>query len=193
MFVPWQRMIPDSSSAEQRRSIVGEHAYRATPSPASPLTPGKLSYIFLRRPQLSFGRRFSRQSRNAALTAAIPQIGSHRQTTSIGANRISPAIFFCARRHRRRLLFSRQLCQAFREYFFRISLHRTSRFRPLHGWFALRRLAMLLQGSISFSCDRTLSALITASLINAIRDRGSTFSSHLVSTLTVNCLSTLLL
>jgi|ERR1700722_5045417 hypothetical protein len=101
MFVPWQRMIPDSSSAEQRRSIVGEHAYRATPSPASPLTPGKLSYIFLRRPQLSFGRRFSRQSRNAALTAAIPQIGSHRQTTSIGANRISPAIFFCARRHRR--------------------------------------------------------------------------------------------
>jgi hypothetical protein len=38
----------------------------------------------------------------------------------------------------------------FGDYFFGISLHRTSRFRPLHGWFTpLRGLAMLLQGSIS--------------------------------------------
>jgi hypothetical protein len=174
MFVAWKRMIPDSSGAEQRRSIVGEHGYRATPSPASPLMPGKLSYIFLGRPQLSFSRRFSRQSK-AALTAAVPQIRSHRQTISIGANCISPAIFFCARRHRRRIQFSRQLFQDFREYFFRISLHRTSRVRPLQGWFTpLRRLAMLLQGSISYSCDRTLSALITASLTpSVIRARPS--------------------
>src|SRR6266566_3367245 len=51
--------------------------------------------------------------------------------------------------------------QDFREYFFRISLHWTSRFRPLQGWFTpLRRLAMLLQGRSPFSCDCTLSALI---------------------------------
>jgi len=85
------------------------------------------------------------------------------------------AIFFCARRHRRRIQFSRQLFQHFREYFFRISLHRTSRFPPLHAWFTpLRRLAMLLLGRSPFSCDCTLSALITASLTpSVIEDRPS--------------------
>jgi hypothetical protein len=78
-------------------------------------------------------------------------------------------------------MLSRQLFQDLRECFFRISLQRTSRFRPLHGWFTpLRGLAILLQGSISFSCDRTLSALITASLTPSVM--GPTFSSHLVST-----------
>jgi hypothetical protein len=126
-------------------------------------------------PQLSFGQRFSLQTKNAVLTPAVPQIHSHRQTISIGANRVSPAIFFCARRHRRRIQFSRQLLQDLCEYFFRISLYRTSRFRPIQGWFTpLRRLAMLLQGSISFSCDRTLSAFITASLTpSVIGDRPS--------------------
>src|SRR5713226_3560990 len=135
----------------------------------------ELPYIFLRRPQLSFGQRFSLQTKNAVLTPAVPQIHSHRQTISIGANCVSPAIFFCARRHRRRIQFSRQLPQDFREYFFRISLHRTSRFRPLQGWFTpLRRLAMLLQGRSPFSCDCTLSALITASLTpSVIGDRPS--------------------
>jgi hypothetical protein len=53
--------------------------------------------------------------------------------------------------------------------FFRISLHRTSRFRPLQGWFTpLQRLAMLLQ-VISFFMI-ALSALITAPT-NAIPDR----------------------
>src|ERR1035438_9879219 len=83
--------------------------------------------------------------------SAPPRATRGRQTISIGAHRVSPAISFCARRHRRRIQFSRQLSQHFREYFFRISLHRTSRFRPLQAWFTpLRRLAMLLQGSISF-------------------------------------------
>ena len=109
------------------------------------------------------------------LTPAVSQIHSHRQTIQIGANRVSPATFFYTARHRRRLQFSRQLCQDFREYFFRISLHRTSRFRPLHGWFTpLRRLAMLLQGRSPFSCDCTLSALLTASLTpSGIGDRPS--------------------
>src|SRR5260370_35728230 len=123
----------------------------------------------------SFSQRFSLQTKNAVLTPAVPQIHSHRQTISIRANRVSPAIFFCARRHRRRIQFSRQLLQDLCEHFFRISLHRTSRFRPLQVWFTpLRRLAMLLQGLISFSCDRTLSALITASLTpSVIGDRPS--------------------
>src|SRR5712691_8516614 len=114
-------------------------------------------------------------SANAVLTPAVSQIHSHRQTISIGANWVSPAIFFCARRHRRPIQFSRQLPQDFREYFFRISLHRTSRFRPLQGWFTpLQRLAMLLQGRSPFSCDCTLSALITASLTpSVIGDRPS--------------------
>ena len=81
------------------------------------------------------------------------------QTISIGANRVSPAIFSCARRHRRRIQFSRQLPQNFREDFFHLSLHWTSRFRPLQGWFTpLRRLAILLKGRSPFSCDCTLSA-----------------------------------
>jgi hypothetical protein len=84
----------------------------------------ELPYIFLRCPQLSFGQRFSLQTKNAVLTPAVSQIHSHRQTISIGANCVSPAIFFCARRHRRRIQFSRQLPQDFREYFFRLSLHR---------------------------------------------------------------------
>src|SRR6266849_2027047 len=129
----------------------------------------ELPYIFLRCPQLSFGQRFSLQTKNAVLTPAFPQIHSHRQTISIGANGVSPAIFFCARRYRRRIQFSRQLSQDFREYFFGISLHWTSRFRPLQGWFTpLRRLAMLLQGRSPFSCDCTLSALITASLTPSV-------------------------
>src|SRR5207253_1678199 len=51
----------------------------------------------------------------------------------------------------------------------------TSRFRPLQGWFTpLQRLAMLLQGRSPFSCDCTLSALITASLTpSVIGDRPS--------------------
>src|SRR5712671_4212080 len=135
----------------------------------------ELPYIFLRCPQLSFGQRFSLQTKNAVLTPAVSQIHSHRQTISIGANCVSPAIFFCARRHRRRIQFSRQIPQDFREYFFRISLHRNSRFRPLQGWFTpLQRLAMLLQGRSPFSCDCTLSALITASLTpSVIGDRPS--------------------
>src|SRR5712691_12716688 len=135
----------------------------------------ELPYIFLRCPQLSFGQRFSLQTKNAVLTPAVSQIHSHRQTISIWANCVSLAIFFCARRHRRRIQFSRQLPQDFREYFFRISLHRTSRFRPLQGWFTpLQRLAMLLQGRSPFSCDCTLSALITASLTpSVIGDRPS--------------------
>src|SRR6266436_3440773 len=114
-------------------------------------------------------------TKNAVLTPAVSQIHSHRQTISIGANCVSPAIFFCARRHRPRIQFSRQLPQDFREYFFRISLHRTSRFRPLQAWFIpLQRLAMLLQGRSPFSCDSTLSALITASLTpSVIGDRPS--------------------
>src|SRR5712691_3581383 len=86
-----------------------------------------------------------------------------------------PCDFLLPRRHRRRIQFSPQLPQDFREYFFRISLHRTSRFRPLQGWFTpLRRLAMLLQGRSPFSCDCTLSALITASLTpSVIGDRPS--------------------
>jgi hypothetical protein len=133
------------------------------------------SDIFLHRPQLSFGQRFSLQTQNAVLTPAVPQIYSHRQTIAIGANRVSPAIFSSARRHGRRIQFSRQLPQDFREYFFHISLHWTSRFRPLQGWFTpLRRLAMLLQGRSPFSCDCTLSALITASLTpSVIGDRPS--------------------
>src|SRR5262249_33232552 len=129
-------------------------------------------YIFLRCPQLSFGQRLSLQTKNAVLTPAVPQIHSHRQTISIGANRVSLAIFFCARRHRRRIQFSRQLSQDFRQYFFRISLHRATRFRPL---FTLPGgLAMLLQGRSPFSCDCTLSALITASLTpSVIGDRPS--------------------
>src|SRR5882724_3967879 len=135
----------------------------------------QLPYIFLRCPQLSFGQRFSLQTKNAVLTPAVSQIHSHRQPISIGANGVSPAIFFCARRHRRRIQFSRQLPQDFREYLFRISLHRTSRFRPLQGWFTpLQRLAMLLQGRSPFSWDGTLSALITASLTpSVIGDRPS--------------------
>src|SRR5664279_4448679 len=135
----------------------------------------ELPYIFLRCPHLSFGQRFPRQTKNAILTPAVSQIHSHRQTISIGANCVSPAISFCARRHRRLIQFSRQLFQDFREYFFRISLHRTSRFRPLQTWFTpLRRLAMLLQGRSPFSCDCTLSALITASLTpSVIGDRPS--------------------
>ena len=62
-----------------------------------------------------------------------------------------------------------------RQYLFRISLHQTSRFRPLQGWFTLlQRLAMLLQGRSPFTCDCTLSALITASLTpSVIGDRPS--------------------
>src|SRR6266478_2455720 len=135
----------------------------------------QLPYIFLRCPQLSFGQRFSLQTKNAVLTPAVSQIHSHRQTISIGAHCVSLAIFFCARRHRPRIQFSRQLPQDFREYFFRISLHRTSGFRPLQAWFTpLQRLAMLLQGRSPFSCDCTLSALITASLTpSVIGDRPS--------------------
>src|SRR5439155_17486886 len=90
-------------------------------------------------------------------------------------HRVSPAIFFCARRHRRHIQFPRQLSQDFREYFFRISLYRTSCFRSLQPWFTpLRRLAMLLQGRSPFSCDCTLSALITVSLTpSVIGDRPS--------------------
>src|ERR1700758_4713118 len=66
----------------------------------------------------------------AVLTPAVPQIHSHRQTISLGAHRVSPAIFLWARRHRRRRIpVSRQLSQDFRQYFFHISLHWTSRFR----------------------------------------------------------------
>src|SRR5437899_1723572 len=135
----------------------------------------ELPYIFLRGPQLSFGQGFSLQTKNAVLTPAVPQIHSHRQSISIGAHRVSLAIFFCARQLRRRIQFSRQLPQDFREYCFRIALHRTSRFRPLQAWFTpLRRLAMLLQGRSPFSCDCTLSALITASLTpSVIGDRPS--------------------
>jgi len=46
--------------------------------------PGKLPNIFLRRPQLSFGQRFSLQAQNAVLTPAVSQIHSHRQTIPIG-------------------------------------------------------------------------------------------------------------
>ncbi len=56
----------------------------------------ELPYIFLRCPQLSFGQRFSLQTKNAVLTPAVPQIHSHRQTIEIGPNRASPAIFFFA-------------------------------------------------------------------------------------------------
>src|SRR5438132_7314752 len=129
----------------------------------------ELPDIFLRCPHLSFGQRFSRQTKNAVLTPAVPQIHSHRQSISIGAHRVSPAIFFCARRHRRHIQFPRQLSQDFREYFFRISLYRTSCFRSLQPWFTpLRRLAMLLQGRSPFSCDCTLSALITFSLTTSV-------------------------
>ena len=55
---------------------------------------------------------------------ATQNFHSHCQAIAIGANGVSPATFFYAARHRRRLQFSRQLCQDFREYFFRISLHR---------------------------------------------------------------------
>src|SRR5947209_17718859 len=63
----------------------------------------ELPYIFLRCPQLSFGQGFSLQTQNAVLTPAVSQIHSHRQTIEIGSNRVSPAIFLCARAHGRRV------------------------------------------------------------------------------------------
>src|ERR1700680_3424608 len=68
-----------------------------------------------------------------------------------------------------------QLFQHLRHHFLRISLHWASRLRSLRGWFTLpARLAMLLQGRSPFSCDCTLSALITASLTpSVIVDRPS--------------------
>jgi hypothetical protein len=98
-----------------------------------------------------------------------------RLNRSIWGQLCFPCDFLLRSSTHRRIQFSRQLPQDLREYLFRISLHRTSRFRPLHGWFTpLRRLAMLLQGRSPFSCDCTLSALITASLTpSVIGDRPS--------------------
>jgi len=78
-----------------------------------------------------------------------------RLNRSIWGQLCFPCDFLLRSSTRRRIQFSRQLPQDFREYLFRISLHRTSRFRPL-------------------SCDCTLSALITASLTpSVIGDRPS--------------------
>src|SRR5262249_14364307 len=121
------------------------------------------------------GRGDSLRAKKGGVARGGPQVPPHRERISIGANRVSLAIFFCARRHRQRIQFSRQLSQDFRQYFFRISLHRATRFRPLPGCFTLPGgLAMLLQGRSPFSCDCTLSALITASLTpSVIGDRPS--------------------
>jgi hypothetical protein len=158
----WGRRLSSENGAHPGMGQTGRNIRR------TPLHLPALSAIVLRQ-------RFSFQTKNAILTPAVSQIHSHRQTISIGANCVSPAIFFCARRNRRRTQFPRQLFQDLREYFFRVSLHRTSSFRPLQACFTpLPRLAMLLQGSISFSCDRTLSALITVSLTpSVIWDRPS--------------------
>jgi hypothetical protein len=109
------------------------------------------------------------RTHRAVLTPAVSQIHSHRQTISIGAKRVSPAIFFAVPRHHSCIqgCSPGQLSQHLSHHFLCISLHWTSRFRPLQGWFTpLRRLAMLLQGSISlfYSLIAPLSAWITASL-----------------------------
>ena len=82
---------------------------------------------------------------------------------------------YVAPRHRWRIQFSRQLSQHLRHHFFRISLHRTSHFRPLQGCFTpLARLAILLQGRSPYSQIAPLSALINGSLSpSVIGDRPS--------------------
>src|SRR6266852_8787594 len=57
---------------------------------------------------ISFRDRRMNRLNTTLLTSAplVAQIHSHRQPISIGANCVSPAIFFCARRHRRPIQFS---------------------------------------------------------------------------------------
>jgi hypothetical protein len=68
------------------------------------------------------------------------------------------------REHRRRIQFSRQFFQGFRQYFFRISLTGPQAFvRFKVGSVHCEVFPCFFKGSI-FSCDRTLIALITAGL-----------------------------